>query len=140
MIIEDKIIWRENWLASINELTNFILQKKSWLDRTQINPHWSFIEFTCSYFDDSFINNYEYQIENRLITNQEFEIIKNWHEALYNYNSPNKDDYNHEAILNDENWINILNLGKKTKLKLSKILSDKEKQILNEEIDYLKFR
>jgi hypothetical protein len=135
----DKKIWRESWLSCINELTSLNLQKQSWLDKTNTNPHWSYIEFMSCYFDDCFINHYRYQLENKLVSNQEFEVLKKWHEALYNYKSPNNDDYNCEAILNDREWINILNIGLKAKRKLSNILPEDEKRILNEDIDYLKF-
>lgn len=140
MTSDDKNLWRERWLGCINELTSLDLQKKSWLDKTQTNPHWSFVEFMCSYFDDLVIDdNYKFPLDKGWLTASEFEIIKDWHYALDKYESPKKDDYDNEAILNDSKWLDILQNGLIMKEKLAETLSEKETKILIEEIDYLKF-
>ena len=136
-----KELWRNNWLYSINELTSLELQRKSWLDKSNTNPHWTFVEFMCSYFDDLGIdNNYEYQLNEGWISQNEFEIVKPWHELLDKYNSQTNDDYDFKAILKDKNWQLIIEKGKETKSALSKISSKKENQILIEEIDYTKYK
>ena len=136
----DKNLWRERWLGCINELTSLELQRKSWLNRTNTNPHWSFVEFMCNYFNDLAIDeNYKYQLDNNCITSQEFEIIKDWHAALDKYNSPKNDDYDHQAILNDSKWLEILKSGVTMKKKLAVRLNEKETKILTEKINYLKF-
>ena len=138
MIENDKALWRKSWLRSINELTSFELQLKSWLDRKNSNPHWSFGEFMCSYFDDLVIDdNYKDQLNKGWASNEEIEIIKAWHEALDKYDSPNNNDFDHEAILNDPKWLDILQIGVNTKNKLAETLNETEKQFLNKEIDYL---
>ena len=140
MTSDDKNLWRERWLRCLNELTSLDLQKKSWLDKTHSNPHWSFIEFICSYFDELGIDdNYKYPIDNGLLTDQEFEIIKDWHEALDKYNPPKNDDYDHTAILTDPKWLDILQSGLTMKSKLASTLNETEKKILTEEINYLNF-
>lgn len=140
MTSNDRNLWRERWLGCINELTSLDLQKKSWLDRTHKNPHWSFVEFMCSYFDDLAINeNYKYQLDKNWVTKKEYEIIEDWQIALDKYNSPKKDDYDNEAILNDPKWLEILQIGVATRNNLAKILNDTERQFLTEEIDYLKY-
>jgi hypothetical protein len=131
-----KELWRKRWLGSINELTSIELQRKSWMDRKTSNPHWSFVEFMCSYFDDLVIDNdYQEQLKESWISNSEFEIIKNWHNALSNYESPTT-DHDREAILEDENWQKIVGLGLEAKRKLSEHLENDELKILNERIDY----
>jgi hypothetical protein len=140
MTSDDKILWRERWLGCINELTSLDLQKKSWLDKTQTNPHWSFVEFMCSYFDDLAIDdNYKYQLDNGWVTKKEYEIIEDWHITLDKYNSPKNDDYDNEAILKDPKWLEILQIGVKTRNELGKTLNESERQFLMEEIDYLKY-
>jgi hypothetical protein len=140
MTSEDKNLWRGRWLCCINELTSLDLQKKSWLDKTQTNPHWSLLEFLCSYFDDLGINdNYKYPLDIGWLTDQEFEIIKEWHEVLDKYNSPKNDDYDQAAILNDPKWLDILQNGLTMKSKLASTLNETEKKILTEEINYLNF-
>ena len=53
----NKVLWRENWLISINELTDYNLQKTSWLNKETKSPHWSYVEFMCSYFNDLTLEN-----------------------------------------------------------------------------------
>ncbi|MBX7225763.1 MAG: hypothetical protein K1X55_07015 [Chitinophagales bacterium] len=140
MTSDNKKLWRERWLGCINELTSLDLQKKSWLDKTHTNPHWSFVEFMCSYFDDlSIDDNYKYQIDNGWLTDKELEIIKDWHKALDKYNAPKNDDYDHEAILTDPKWLDILQSGQIMKSKLASTLNETEKKIVTEEINYLNF-
>lgn len=140
MTSHDKNLWRERWLGCINELTSIDLQKKSWLNKTQTNPHWSFVEFMCSYFDDLAIaENYKFQLDNGWVTKKEFDIIEAWHITLDKYNSPKNDDHDNEAILNDPKWLEILQVGVKTRNELGKTLNETERQFLTEEIDYLKY-
>jgi hypothetical protein len=134
-------LWRNRWLSCLNELTSLKLQRESWLDKTNSNPHWSFVEFMCSYFDDLGIdNNYEYQLKKEWISKKEFETIKQWHELLDKYNSPKNDDYNHKSIIDDIEWKLIIQKGQKAIKELNKSLNIKETQILTNEIDYTKFK
>ena len=136
---EQKQLWRNRWLSCINELTSFDLQRKSWLDKSNTNPHWTFVEFMCSYFDDlGFENNYDNEIAEGLISEKEFESIRIWHELLDKYDSPTNDDYDVEAILADKEWQMIVETGRNAKNELSRLLCKEEYDILNEEIDYKK--
>lgn len=140
MTSDDKKTWRERWLICINELTSLDLQKKSWLDKSNTNPHWSFVEFMCSYFDDLGIdNNYKYPIDSGWLTEHEFEIIKDWHVELNKYNSPQNDDYDHVAILTDPKWLTILQSGMTMKSNLASTLNEIEKKVLTNDINYLDF-
>jgi hypothetical protein len=133
--------WRKRWLSSINELTSIELQRKSWLDKENTNPHWSFVEFMCSYFDDLVIDdNYKYQIEKNWISKDEHLIISDWHSKLDKYEAPNKDDYNIVGILEDDNWLNIVEIGRAAKEKLVNQLTKDEKEILIETIDYTRYK
>jgi hypothetical protein len=135
-----KGLWRNRWLSCVNELTSFELQQKSWIDKSNTNPHWSFVEFMCSYFDDLGIDNqYDYQLKENWITKNEFEIIQKWHKLLDNYESPTNDDYDVVEILKDRKWQMIVEEGRNAKTELSKTLNNAEKQILIDEIDYLKY-
>ncbi|KAF5031106.1 hypothetical protein DSECCO2_631170 [anaerobic digester metagenome] len=139
-MIDERNIWRENWLRCINELTSLDLQKKTWLDKTNTNPHWSFVEFMCCYFDDLAIeDNYKYPLEKGWLTEHEFEIIIDWHEALEKYDAPHNNDYGHSAILSDSRWLEILQMGLAMKSKLEAILDENERRILTEDINYTSF-
>ncbi len=137
----DRDLWRARWLGCINELTSFNLQKKSWLDKNHTNPHWSFLEFMSSYFDDLALDDhYKLPLEKSWITKEEFEIIKGWHKVLANYVSPKNNDYNNKTVLNDPKWLSIVQSGVTARDKLAEILSKRERQLLTEEIDYLKYQ
>ena len=137
---EQKQLWRNRWLSCINELTSLDLQRKSWLDKSNTNPHWTFVEFMCSYFDDlGFENKYDNEIADGWISEREFESIRIWLELLDKYDSPTNDDYDVEAILADKEWQMIVEIGEKSKIELSKLLSKEENDILNEKIDYTKY-
>lgn len=138
--IELKLNWRQRWLSSINELTNFELQNSSWLNLKVRNPHWSFVEFMCSYFDDLVLeNNYKDPLERKLISNQELEIIIEWHKNLDQYESPNKNDYDHLSILKDTKWLEIIQIGIVSKNELVKIIDKNERQFLTEKINYFDY-
>ncbi|MGR3809685.1 hypothetical protein [Jiulongibacter sp. NS-SX5] len=135
-----KKLWRYRWLSCINELTSFELQRKSWVDNSSTNPHWLFVEFMCSYFDDLGIDNYyEYQLKQDWISEAELNTIQHWHKLLDKYNSPTNDDYDVKAILKDKKWQSILEEGVKVKNELSKIVSKEENEILFEEIDFTQY-
>ena len=137
---DQRKLWRDRWLDCINELTSFRLQQESWLDISHTNPHWSFVEFMCCYFDDlSIADNYTDHIAKGFVSQKEFDVISQWHEELDNYTSPNNDDYDHQAILNDSKWLDIVKCGEVAKNNLAKILSDDERQILTQKINYLNF-
>jgi hypothetical protein len=130
-------IWRQRWLSTINELTSLDLQRKSWLDRVQKNPHWSFVEFMCSYFDDLLCDfSCGHYIEIGWVSLQEYEILKDWHEALGKYQSLRNDDHDTEVILTDSKWLKIVMAGEKARLKLASLLGAEERQIVTENIDY----
>lgn len=132
--------WRPNWLSSINELTSLDLQKRSWLDPKAPSPHWSFGEFMCSYFDDLGVeNNYKDPLERGLLSQQEFEILRVWHEQLDKYEAPNKNNYAVQKILNDSKWLAIIEIGKQAKNNLGQIIDETERKILFEDINYLEF-
>ena len=127
----DKETWRKNWLNSINELTTLELQKNSWLNSENKNPHWSYIEFLSCYFDDLEISeNYTDELNINLISQQEYEIIKDWHNRLNKYEEPNNDSYNHKLILEDSKWYEIVEIGKNAKRQLSQILNLQERELL----------
>lgn len=134
-----KEIWRQKWLDSINELTSIDLQKQSWLDNSNTNPHWTFVEFMSCYFDDLFFDDsyYEHYIDIEWVSRQEYEIIKDWHTLLDKYDAPKNDDYDHKSILADNHWLEIVKLGVVAKNKLAQILNPNEKKYLTAEINYL---
>jgi len=123
--------WRRNWILIMKDLTNLKYQKKTWLDLNNTNPYYSFIEFMCSYFDDLDLSNgYENHIKSELVTKAEYEVISEWHRLLSEYESPDNDDHNNQAVLNDKNWLKIIDLGKKSIKSLKPHLNKFERSLL----------
>lgn len=123
-------------MASINELTSLDLQVQSWLNKKNTNPHWSYVEFTSCYFDDLILGEgYKQWVSEGFISPEEYTIVKDWHERLASYVEPDRDIYNPVAILNDREWLSIVEEGRIAKLKLAEILNEDEQKALMEEID-----
>lgn len=49
---EQRANWRSNWLSSIQELADLEMQRATWLNPHNGNPHYSFVEYIEVYFDD----------------------------------------------------------------------------------------
>lgn len=115
----------------IKDLTNLEYQKRTWLDPNNTNPYYSFIEFMCSYFDDLNISvGYEKLIDKGLVTQMEFDSIAEWNNSLFEYDSPNKDDYDNKSVLNDPKWIEIIEIGMVSIENLKPKLSKAERSLL----------
>ncbi|PKV51532.1 hypothetical protein ATE84_3617 [Aquimarina sp. MAR_2010_214] len=127
----DKETWRRNWLFMLKDLTNLEYQKQTWLNPKNTNPYYSFVEFMCSYFDDlNLTDGYKRLIESNFVSTQEYESIEKWHKLLAGYNSPQNEDYDNQAVLNDEKWLEILDLGKESIENLKPKLNSIERSLL----------
>lgn len=138
---KEKTEWRILWLDSINELTTLELQEKSWRRKIIItdSPHWSYGEFICCYFDDLLYYEYSHFIKTNWITQEEYDIIKNWHNKLTKY-SPKNNNEHPNAILKDKDWLEIVTLGEKTRLRLIEVVPDFEKKYLTGMKAYPEFK
>ncbi|NVO30731.1 hypothetical protein [Hymenobacter lapidiphilus] len=127
----DKQYWRSMWLSSIAELTNLDLQIEKWLDASNANPHWGYVEFMCCYFDDVFQGRkYEDFLSDGWISEAEYDCVKDWHELLDAHKAPNNENYNDLAIVNDLEWRRIVAIGVIAKEQLIKLLpSDEASQL-----------
>lgn len=133
-------LWRARWLNCINDLTCLPLQQASWLDRTTSNPHWSFVEFMCKYFDDLILEEgYSYAIEEGWVSKEEVACIQHWHDLLDQYQAPNQNNHDRAAILADKQWQLIVQVGLEATQKLTCFLTPEEIEILTEETDYTNY-
>jgi len=89
------------WFGSVQELSDLDLQRRTWLDKSNTNPHWSYVEFCCCYPSGD-------QLDSALIkgwlSRSEFEILNKLGRAIDEYSAPDADDYNHASILEDPAW------------------------------------
>jgi hypothetical protein len=126
--------WRRRWIDLIFDLTTIEYQRKAWLDTTgtYTSPYFSYVEFICSYFDDLLVDSYQSCINEGLVTEEEFAIIQDWHELLNNYKSPDSNDWNSQAVLNDPKWVEIVAIGKQARKQLERVLPLKEVEQIKE--------
>jgi len=130
--IDFRRTWRQNWLGCLRDFADAELQRRMWLDPQNQNPHWSYIEFMCSYFDDTLYGKgYDWAIGERLVTKEEVDAVAALHHLLATHEAPGGDDYNNERVLNDPAWNQIVEEAKRATEKLALLLSDPaEKTIL----------
>ncbi len=123
-ITEQRHGWRTGWLSSIQEFADSETQSRMWLDPTNTNPHWSFVEVNCCYFDRLYLSvgGYDWALGRGFICEEEVEAVAEFHKIAGIYRSPT-DDYDHKAILEDTGWKNVVFAAKKAQLALSKLLN-----------------
>jgi hypothetical protein len=120
--------WRRGWLSRIQEFADEETQRRSWLDPTNTNPHFSFIEYNCTYFDDLRLSEgYQWALEEGLVSADEIAAVAAFHAVLDAYESPT-DDYDHEAILADPKWAAIVVAAKRAQDALLNIINDPQER------------
>ena len=126
---------RYNWLYSLLSLSDIDFQKKRWLNRDIKNPAYTYVEFFCSYFDDVLHAGYPEMITQGFFTEEEYQAIKEFHKLLDLYQEPNGDAYDHQSILQDENWVKVTDVGVNAMKNLKQIITDPEElKIFNEKL------
>jgi hypothetical protein len=117
--------WRQNWLGCLSEFADAGLQRQRWLDPENRNPHWSYVEFMCSYFDDTLHGHgYDWAISEMLVTDREAAAVAPLHELLKHHEAPGGDDYDSERILNDPAWLDIVEEARRSTSNLAALLTD----------------
>jgi hypothetical protein len=104
--------WRLLWLKSIEVLGSLELQRATWLNPINANPHWSFVEFCECYFEQFGLRDgYTYALENGIVSEAEADAVREFHQALDRYQAPKGNDYDHAAILQDPKWRAVTELA-----------------------------
>jgi hypothetical protein len=129
-------LWREGWLGCIEEFGDYEMQRATWLNRAHRNPHYSFVEYMCCYFDDHLSHgpaySYAPKITAGLVSAEEVEAVAEFH-ALAEAYKPPTDDYDHDAILADPKWRDVVAAARTARDRLLPLLSDEgEIQALTE--------
>jgi hypothetical protein len=133
-IAEIRPQWRRTWLERIAEFSDYDLQRRSWFGSPEYNsPHWSFVEWMCTYFDDiSLSSGYAGFVEDGLVSQDEADIVRDFHAAADAYTPPNGDDYDHSVILSDPAWLNVVSLADEARLRLLEILAEPSERTILE--------
>ena len=119
--------WRARWLAAIREIADLREQRATWLNPEAENPHYTFIECMCCYFDELRLNrdeSYWARVEEGLLTIDEVAAVKPLHSMLSAYSSPTGDDCDHQAILSDPAWRAVTEEAKRTIGRLRDLLRE----------------
>jgi hypothetical protein len=90
---------RRQWFGSVYEIADIDYQRRTWLTPPTSSPHWSYVEFCCSYPD---ANQLQVARDRGHLSSKEFELLAALHEALISYRAT--DDYDNRAVLEDPGW------------------------------------
>jgi hypothetical protein len=90
---------RRQWFDSVYEIADIEYQRRTWLTPPDRSPHWTYVEFCCSYPD---ADDLQAARDNGYLSAEVFELLAALDEALVSYTAA--DAYDHRAILEDPNW------------------------------------
>jgi hypothetical protein len=117
--------WRKNWLSCIQEFADDEMQHRMWLDPSNTNPHFSFVECFCAYFDDLDLSNdgYTTALNEGLVNGDEVAAVSGFHQNADKYESPT-DNYDHRAILADPLWTEVVAAAQRAQTLLVDLIDD----------------
>ena len=112
--------WRLRWLAAIREVSDIAVQQRTWLNEANDNPHFTFVELGCSYFDDLDLSDgYGAAIASGLVSDGEARVVAGFHALFDAYSPPENDDYGDEAILGDPGWLAVVHAAEDARRRLA---------------------
>ena len=121
--------WRLRWWGCLSDFADIDLQRRRWLDPENTNPHWSYVEFMCSYLDDLLHDRgYHWASNEGLITEEEVQTVAALHGLLDRHEAPQGDDYDNEKVLNDPAWHEVVKSAKEAQASLLAILNDPDEK------------
>ena len=119
--------WRLMWLSSLQAFSDSETQGNRWLDPAERNPHFSFVECMCSYFDDADLSE-EKAYQNRLakghVSADEVAAVADFHSLAERYESPTGEDWDADSILRDANWQKVVDAARQAQQRLLALLTD----------------
>lgn len=132
---EVRACWRQRWLSAIQAFADNQTQQSRWLDPNETNPHYSFVECMCCYFDDARMSEpdaLKQRVEKGDINPRESAVASQFHALAEAYKSPNGDDWDAATILADPAWHAVCAAARATQEALLEVLSDPdERQLLS---------
>jgi len=116
---EDLANVRSQWFGSVYEIADIDYQRRTWLSPPNSSPHWSYIEFCCSYPD---ADQLQFARDCGHLSSKEFELLSALGEAILSHKA--KDDYDNRAILEDPSWLAVVAKAEVTRQQLLAVTAD----------------
>lgn len=96
-----------------------------WLDPKNTNPHWSYVEFMCSYFNDVLHDRtYAELVAQDLVSAAEAALIEPLHALLDKHEAPDGNDWNAAGVLADPAWQTVIIEAAAANARLARLLTD----------------
>jgi hypothetical protein len=112
---------RSMWFASVAEIADIDLQSSNWVDPTNTNPHWSYIEFVCSYPDSDQLTDSRAR---RWLAARQFNILSDLCNTILSHSAPLGDDHDNAAILDDPAWLEVVSCAQRAREELLSIVTN----------------
>ena len=116
---EDWANLRRWWFGSVYEIADIDFQRQTWLSPPNSSPHWSYVEFCCSY---PAADQLQFARDRGHLSSKEFELLSALGEAILSHMA--KDDYDNRAILEDPSWLAVVAKAEFTRQQLLAITVD----------------
>jgi hypothetical protein len=124
-VVEQLRCW---WFCQVNELSDIDLQRRTWLDTTNTNPHWSYVEFIESYPHEDQLS---YALKHGWLTPHEFAILRELGRLLDAHTPPGGNYYDHAAVLADPAWQAVVSAAERAQRRLLAMTTDqREREML----------
>lgn len=124
--------WRLRWLGLIFEFAHLEFQKNLWVDRKYKNTVGWFGEDVCQYFDDLILDDhYQYQLDERIISLEEYHTIKEFHFAFDAYLAKEEQmgtDPADSARLRQKEWKDVVGIGYEAWKNLKQVVVNHEER------------
>lgn len=117
---------RKRWILSLFEFAHIEFQKRLWILADYPKHVGDCTEAICQYFNDlSLEEGYDDFINEQIISQQEFDIIIDFHLILDEYiKRPEKNNLSDAKILKDQEWLNICEMAYSNWKKLKPLIED----------------
>ncbi|MDI4664949.1 hypothetical protein K9U40_11500 [Xanthobacter autotrophicus] len=122
---EERALLRKLIFQSVNELADLPLQRRTWLNPPTPSPHWSYVEFCCSYPD---LDQLTFDRDHNIISADEFEALIPLCDAIIAHDPPGSRPCDHVAILNDPAWHEVITLAERVRQRLIVLVSAPEER------------
>lgn len=123
--------WRQAWLGSLQEIADLDIQKRTWLNPDNANPHYSYVEYVASYFDDLGLasgDGYSGRIGEGVLSTAEASAVADFHTRFDAYVEGGC--WDPESVLADPQWLEVVEAARSAQTRLLLLLDDEEEKIM----------